>query len=119
MAVVKLLTYDVYRQGMTLFKDLADQTYQDIEHLPFYNLRKVADAEVPTGYDSAYRLLKYVKDVRDPVIMGDTIGIMGSKGGGVIQSYVVGDTPLAFGCTGWASAHSHESISLSCTFTGK
>ena len=96
MATVKLLTYDVYRQGMTLFKDLADQTYQDIEHLPSYYLWKVADSEVPTGYDSAYRLLMTIKDdPESPHPMGDMIGIIGSEGGGIIQTYIVGSTPLA------------------------
>ena len=93
---VKLLTYDVYRSGMTLFKDLADSTYQDKVHLPAYYLRKVAQSEVPTGFDSAYRLIYRVSGDPDEHVQGDTIGIMGSQGGGIIQTYIIeGSTPMS------------------------
>ena len=92
---VKLLTYDVYRTGMSLFKELADETYQDKEHLPQYYLRKVAQAEVPTGYDSAYRLIMNIAGDPNNYVKGDTLGIMGASGGGVIQTYIVGSTPYA------------------------
>ena len=95
MATVKLLTYDVYRSGMTLFKDLADETYQDKAHLPAYYLRKMSQSETPTGYDSAYCLIYRVSGDPDLHRHGDIIGIKGSKGAGVILTYVVGSTPLA------------------------
>ena len=75
MATVKLLTYDVYRSGMTLFKDLADETYQDKAHLPVYYLRKMSQSETPTGYDSAYCLIYRVSGDPDLHRHGDIIGI--------------------------------------------
>ena len=90
---IKLLTYDVYRTGMSLFKDLADQTYQDKVTLPGYTFRKLAPSQVPAGYSEAYCLIKVVQG--DETVSGDIIGMVGESAAGVIFSYVVGSTPLA------------------------
>jgi len=100
---VKLLTYDVYRTGMTLFKELADQTYQSIETLPSYALRKLAPSEVPAGYSEAYRVIKTVQG--HDTVAGDTLGFIGDTAAGIIFSYIVGTTPMA---SDWLAKAPHD-----------
>lgn len=92
---IKLLTWDVYQSGMHQFKELADEKYQDKATLPQYYMSRVADSEVPAGYDTAYHLIYNIPNTTTRIPMGAVIGIKGSKGGGVIQSYIVGATPYA------------------------